>query len=265
MKREKPSYIIQRVAQALEIMEQFRDDVHELGVTELGRRLKLHPSKVFRLLVTLECRGYIEQNPATEGYRLGLKAHQLGQAFLQHMGLLRQARPVQESLVRSCGETSYVSVMKDFEMVCLFAVESDLPVRVAPRIGTRSPLHCTGGGKVLAANLSEHDLGRYLYDRELKRLTPNTIVDPDELAGQLLRTADLGYAVDHEESQLGVTCIGAPLRDQSGAVVGAVSVAGPSMRMVPQRLHDEIIPLVKEAAHVISLRLGCRSAESWHI
>jgi DNA-binding IclR family transcriptional regulator len=257
MKREKTSYIIRKVVQALEVMEQFKDDTHELGVVELGRRLKLHPSKVFRLLATLESRDYVEQNPRTEGYRLGFKAHQLGQAFLKQMGLLRQARPVQESLVRMCRETSCVSIMKDFHIVCLDAVESDLPVRVAPRIGIRSPLHCTGAGKVRAANLSEAELEKYLLGRELKRFTPNTIVDHDEFAGQLRETASLGYAVNHEESELGVTCIGAPLRDRTGAVVGAVSVSGPSVRMAPQRLHDELIPLVKEAAHVISLRLGC--------
>jgi DNA-binding IclR family transcriptional regulator len=256
MKRDKTSYIIQTVAQALAVMEQFREDVHELGSLELGRRLKLKPVRVARLLATLRSRGYLEQNPATEGYRLGLKSHQLGQAFVKQMGLLRQARPVQESLVRMCRETSCVSIMKDFQIVCLDAVESDLPVRVAPRIGIKSPLHCTGAGKVLAANLSEDDLRTYLLGRELMKFTPNTIVDHDEFAGQLRRTAYLGYAVDHEESELGVTCIGAPLRDRTGAIVGAVSVSGPSVRMVAQRLHDELIPLVKDAAHVISLRLG---------
>ena len=256
MKRDKTSYIIQTVAQALEVMEQFRDDAHELGSLELGRRLKLKPVRVSRLLATLKSRSYLEQNPTTKGYRLGLNAHYLGRAFVKQMGLLRQSRPVQESLARMCRETACVSIMKDFQIVCLDAVESDLPVRVAPRIGIKSPMHCTGAGKVLAANLSEDDLGRYLLGRELMKFTPNTIVDHDELAGQLRRTTYLGYAADYEESELGVTCIGAPLRDRTGAVVAAVSVSGPSVRMFDRRLQDEIIPLVVDAAHVISLRLG---------
>ena len=257
MIRNRTSYLIKAVDQALEVMEQFQDNVDELGVLELAKRLKLHPNKAFRLLATLHSRGYVEQNPKTERYRLGLEAHHLGQSFLR-MGLLRKARPVQESMVRRCRETSYVSIMRDFQIVCLDAVESDLPVRVAPRIGKRYPLHCTGAGKVIAASLSEEDLRSYLMGRELKKFTPNTIVDHDELAGHLRATADLGYAIDNEESELGVTGIGAPLRGRAGAVVGAVSVSGPTARLVAQRLHDELIPMLKEAADIISLRLGCR-------
>ncbi len=80
-RKEKSEYIIQAVSHALDLLEQFHDDVDELGVTELSKRLKLHKNNVFRLLATLESRGYIEQNKATENYRLGLKALELGQTF----------------------------------------------------------------------------------------------------------------------------------------------------------------------------------------
>ena len=89
-RKEKSEYIIQAVSHALDLLEQFHDDVDELGVTELSKRLKLHKNNVFRLLATLESRGYIEQNKATENYRLGLKALELGQTFIKQMGLLRE-------------------------------------------------------------------------------------------------------------------------------------------------------------------------------
>ena len=89
-------------ADALDLLEQFHDDVDELGVTELSKRLKLHKNNVFRLLATLESRGYIEQNKATENYRLGLKALELGQTFIKQMGLLRQAKPILEKIVEDC-------------------------------------------------------------------------------------------------------------------------------------------------------------------
>ena len=92
-RKEKSEYIIQAVSHALDLLEQFHDEVDELGVTELSKRLKLHKNNVFRLLATLESRGYIEQNKATENYRLGLKALELGQTFIKQMGLLRQAKP----------------------------------------------------------------------------------------------------------------------------------------------------------------------------
>src|SRR5947208_11980769 len=105
MRREKSNYIIQSVSHSLDVLEQFFGEADELGVTELSKRLKLHKNNVFRLLATLESRGYIEQNRATENYRLGIRCLQLGQSYVQHMGLLRQARPIMAELVRQARET----------------------------------------------------------------------------------------------------------------------------------------------------------------
>src|SRR5512146_3558026 len=99
-KKDKSEYIIQAVSHALDLLEQFHDEVDELGVTELSKRLKLHKNNVFRLLATLEARGYIEQNKVTENYRLGLKCLQLGQTFIHQLGLLVQARSTLEDLVK---------------------------------------------------------------------------------------------------------------------------------------------------------------------
>ena len=82
-KREKESYVIQSVTNALNLLEQFKGDRDELGVTELSKRLNLHKNRVFRLLATLETKGYIEQNKATENYRLGVKSLELGQTFIK--------------------------------------------------------------------------------------------------------------------------------------------------------------------------------------
>ena len=113
MNKVKTDYTIQIVKQALRILEQFQGKDDELGITELSKRLKLHKNKVFRLLATLSSRNYIEQNAATESYRLGSKNLQLGQASIQQTGLLHQAKPVLESLARNCNETSYISIMQD--------------------------------------------------------------------------------------------------------------------------------------------------------
>src|SRR4029078_12403364 len=99
-RREKSNYIIRSVSHALDVLEQFFGESDELGVTELSKRLKLHKNNVFRLLATLEARGYIEHDPATAKYRLGIRCLQLGQSYVQHMGLLRQARPIMIDLVR---------------------------------------------------------------------------------------------------------------------------------------------------------------------
>lgn len=255
-KKDKSEYIIQAVDHALDLLEQFQGDVDELGVTELSKRLKLHKNNVFRLLATLESRNYIEQNRVTENYRLGLKTLELGQTFIKQMGLLRQSRPVLESLVRECNETTYVAILKESHIVYLDVVETDLTVRVVPRVGSRLPAYCTAAGKVQLAYMTEEELDHYLPNKELKGYTPSTITDRDVFKAHLKKVAEQGYAIDNEEMDIGVCCVGAPIRDYTRRIIGAVSISGPSMRFSKERIDKELIPLVMKAGEDISTKLG---------
>ncbi|HJV67457.1 MAG TPA: IclR family transcriptional regulator [Geomonas sp.] len=255
-KKDKSEYIIQAVSHALDLLEQFHDEVDELGVTELSKRLKLHKNNVFRLLATLESRNYIEQNRVTENYRLGLKTLELGQTFIKQMGLLRQSRPVLEALVKECNETTYVAILKDAHIVYLDVVETDLTVRVVPRVGARLPAYCTAAGKIQIAYMTDEELEAYLPTKEMKRYTPHTLTDRDELKKHLKEVAERGYAIDDEEMDVGVKCVGAPIRDYTRRIIGAVSISGPSMRFSDERLEKELIPLVVRAGEEISHKLG---------
>src|SRR5579872_4239753 len=106
VRRNKTNYVIQSVAHALDVLEQFFREVDELGVTELSKRLKLHKNNAYRLLATVEDRVYIEQNRATENYRLGIKCLHLGRRYIDHMGLVRQARPILAEVSRKCRESA---------------------------------------------------------------------------------------------------------------------------------------------------------------
>jgi IclR family KDG regulon transcriptional repressor len=255
-KKEKSEYIIQAVSHALDLLEQFHDEVDELGVTELSKRLKLHKNNVFRLLATLESRNYIEQNKVTENYRLGLKTLELGQTFIKQMGLLRQSRPVLEALVKECNETTYVAILKESHIVYLDVVETDLTVRVVPRVGARLPAYCTAAGKVQISYMTDEELENFLPQKEMKRYTPKTVTDREELKKHLKVIADQGYAIDDEEMDVGVKCVGAPIRDYTRRIIGAVSISGPSMRFTDERLEKELIPLVMRAGEEISHKLG---------
>ena len=112
VRRNKTNYVIQSVAHALDVLEQFFGEVDELGVTELSKRLKLHKNNVFRLLATLEARGYIEQNRATENYRLGIKCLHLGRRYIDHLGLVRQARPILSDVAHRCRESTFVAILR---------------------------------------------------------------------------------------------------------------------------------------------------------
>lgn len=261
-KRAKADYKVQSVDNALCVLEQFLDNPGEMSLTQLCRRLKFQKNKVFRLLATLEARNYLEQDLKTGDYRLGLKNLHISQNLISSMGIVRHARPVLQTVLQKCNETSYVSVMRNSQIIYLEAVESTLPVRVISRTGARIPFHCTGAGKILAAAMSDEKLRECLNGEPLLKRTPNTICNPQELRKHLREIAWRGYALDDEELETGVKCIAAQIKDYSKKVVGAVSISGPSMRMGKERINDELIPLLKEAAKEISSRLGYTSLRS---
>lgn len=256
VKKDKSEYIIQAVSHALDLLEQFHGDIDELGVTELSKRLKLHKNNVFRLLATLESRGYIEQNRATENYRLGLKALELGQTFIKQMGLLRQARPILDRMVEECNETAYVAIFKENHIVYLDVVETNLTVRVVSRVGSRLPAYCTASGKAHLAFMSDEEFESTLAGQNLVQHTPTTLSSTDKLKAELEQIRTNGYAVDNEELDPGVRCIAAPIRDYTRRIVGAVSISGPSMRLDDKRLDDELIPMILRAGEDLSTRLG---------
>jgi IclR family KDG regulon transcriptional repressor len=255
-KREKNSYIIQSVTNALNLLEAFKADKDELGVTELSKRLNLHKNNVFRLLATLEAKGYIEQNKATENYRLGVKSLELGQTFIKQLGLVRQAKPFLKEIVKECNEMASIGIIRQNSVVYLDVEEANQTVKVTNRVGWRLPIHCTAIGKAQITYASEEELDKLDILNHMERFTPNTIVDKVAFIKHLKEVAKRGYALDNEEYDLGVRCVGVPLRDYTGRVVGGISVSGPSFRMTDEILREKIIPAVKEAGEKVSKRLG---------
>ncbi len=255
MRREKTNYIIQSVSHALDVLEQFAGDHDELGVTELSKRLKLHKNNVFRLLATLESRGYIEQNKATENYRLGIRCLQLGQTYVTQMGLLRQAQPIIRSLAEAALETAFVAVLRKNSVVPLAAHEADRPVRLTSRVGEALPLHCTAAGKVQLAFIADAEMRGALLEG-LQRYTDSTVVDKSALTEQLRRIAEQGYSVELGEHIGEVNSIAVPIRDYTRNVVGSLAVSGPAHRMGIERIEGEIVPLLRQAGGELSNRLG---------
>jgi DNA-binding IclR family transcriptional regulator len=255
VRREKSNYIIQSVSHSLDVLEQFAGDVEELGVTELSKRLKLHKNNVFRLLATLESRGYIEQNRATENYRLGIRCLQLGQSYVQHMGLLRQARPIMVELVRQVRETTYLAVLRRSAVVPVEVIEADRSVRIVSQLGEALPLHCTAAGKAYLAFEPEDDLRALLPDG-LPQFTDKTVVERQALMQQLRAVANTGYAVDLGEHLEDIRAVAAPVRDYARSVVGTLAVAAPASRLSSERIEKEVAPLVLKAGRELSNRLG---------
>ncbi len=255
-RKEKSDYIVQSVDRAFDILEAFNYQEEELGVTELSQKLSLHKNNVFRLLATLECRGYIEQDKKTGNYRLGIKTFEVANIFLHHLGLRRQARPILEELVNRCDETAYLAILDGPEVVYVLMHETTQTVRIVPRLGHRLPAHCTASGKIQLAHESRDHMAHIFEGIALKKYTGNTIDNYEKLMNHLKDVARLGYAVDNEELEQGVRCIAAPVKDYSHRVVAGVGLSGPVSRFSMERIEKELVPLVKDAAMKISQRLG---------
>src|SRR6185369_2994073 len=151
MKAAAGNYIIQTVSRALDLLEQFQEGDAELGITDLCNRMKLQKNNVFRLVVTLKAKDYIEMNSSTGKYRLGMKTRALGQVATRHINIADQARPFLNDIKQQCHEACYFSVVMEGYTYYLDGVESDLPVRVAQRVGSSQPLYCTAAGRVQLA------------------------------------------------------------------------------------------------------------------
>ena len=262
MKAVGGNYIIQTVSRALDLLEQFQGGDAELGITDLSNRMKLQKNNVFRLVVTLKAKDYIEMNSSTGKYRLGLKTRALGQVATRHINLADQARPFLNDLKQQCREACYFSVIKEGYTYYVDGVESDLPVRVAQRIGSSQPLYCTAAGRVQLAFMEPQRQQDLLAGSEMKGLTPRTITDPGLLRYELDRVVAQGYAVDDQEHDVGVMEIAAPVFDANGAIIGALSILGPEMRLAGPRLKSDLLPLLCHNASCLSIAFGhCRAKE----
>lgn len=255
VRREKSNYVIQSVSHALDVLEQFYLNVDEIGVTELSKRLKLHKNNVFRLLATLEARGYIEQNRATENYRLGLKCLQLGQTYVQQMGFLHQAKSTLEELVKSAKESSFVAIRKGTAIVPLDFLEARSAVRVVSFLGTTLPLHCTAPGKIYLAFDSEEGLNQSIPEK-LDRYTDRTIIDRRILLEQVKEISQSGYAMEQGEFMEEVISVAVPIHDYTRTLVGSLAITGPAHRLTSEKIQKEVVPLILKGGSELSKRLG---------
>lgn len=259
MKAVTDKYIIQTVSRALDLLEQFQGGDAELGLTDLGSRMNLQKNNVFRLVATLKAKNYIELNNSTGKYRLGIMTRALGQVATRQIDFVSHALPFLNDLKQQCHETCYFSAIRDGYTHYFEGVESDLAVRVAHRVGCSRPLYCTAAGRVQLAFMDPQKQKNLLSASEMKSFTDRTITDLARLQTELEKVALQGFAIDDQEYDAGVMEIAAPVFDSNGAIIGAISIVGPEMRLSGSRLEKELISLACLSASRLSSALGhCR-------
>lgn len=239
----------------LDILDSFSTPGVELGVNEIARQLGLHKSTVSRLCATLEGAGFLRRNELGQRFTLGPRVHQLAGMPATSLDLRAAARPVLEELVAACRETASLTVIQGHEVVTIDVVDGLNAVRMNSQVGSRAKIHASAGAKALLASLPEERLDEILSHHELTALTPNTITTVAALKRHLAEVRERGYSEDLEEIEVGLRCIGAPVRDHHGGVLAGVSLSGPRHQMTPEVM-SLLSRLLVQSADAISSRLG---------
>ncbi|MGD9529101.1 IclR family transcriptional regulator [Pseudonocardia sp.] len=245
------------VRNAARLLKAFSREHRELGVTEAARRLGVGTSTAFRLLTTLTEERLLERGDARGTYRLGLAMYELGVTVFPNLGLHEAAMPALAALRQSTGETVQLAVLDHLEVVFVERLESPQTLRFVARAGHRVPAHAASTGKVLLAHLAPDVLRERLRDWRPIALTQYTIASRAALLVDLRRVAERGWAQNIEESSLGAASVAAPIRDEGGTVIAALSVVAPVSRCNAQALRRNRIAAV-DAANAISRRIGYR-------
>ena len=242
-KRDKANYLIQSVSHAFDVLEELARAGGEVGVTELSKRLRLHKNNVFRLLATLELRGYAEQNPESEDYRLGIRALELGQSYAQSNSLISRSLSVLQRLSESTGETVSLVTMSNGFVQYPLSIESRKPVRVSARPGLCVAAKTTAAGRLLTAHLSDAALAEVLSGNE-----------PQDAAirSQLHELRTNGQVIDRGVTEPEVVSISRIIRGLGGEVIGAIEMLVPQFRAKI----DILGPRIEEAAKTLSTVLG---------
>lgn len=239
----------------MRLLEALVERRQPVGVSELARALGLDKSRVYRLLLTLKAKGYLEQDPATRKYMVGPKLVVLSSRILGNNDLYVQARPVMKKVRKGTGETVHLAVRMEDHAVYIAQEISPEVIGVNTEVGQREPLYCTAVGKALVAFLPEEEMDAIVQRLEFRPYTPRTITSPAQFKAHCWDVRAQGYAVDDEELHPGVRCIGAPIRGHEGSVVASLGISGPASRLS----HDAIPRLARivvHSANEISYRLG---------
>jgi len=243
------------LAKGIKLLEVLADTGRAMGVSELSRALSLDKSTVYRLLVTLKSRGYVEQDPETRKYTIGPRMTAVSSRILGNNDVYLQARPVMKKLLQETRETVHLAMLMENQVVYIAQEISPEVVSVNTEIGQREPVYCTAVGKALVAFLPEEELEAAIRRLDFQPYTPRTITDPDRFRAHCQQIRAQGYAVDDEELYPGVRCIAAPIRGYDGSVLASLGISGPTTRLQSDVI-SRLGRVVMKYAQEVSGRLG---------
>src|SRR5579864_2059261 len=253
----KRTYDITALQRGLRLLHLFSESPRGLTAKQVAVLSRLPVSTVHRFLANLVTAGFLSCD-VDGSYHLGIACFAIGQAAVGQLDIRRLSLPYLRELNQQTRETIHLTVRHGLSAVYVEKLDSPEPLRIHSRIGAAVPLQCTAVGKVMLAYMPEDEQERILPELDLKRLTPNSVGNLQELKTELYRVRKNGYACDLEEHELHIRCVAAPIWDHTGSVQSSLSITAPSIRMSVTRLR-QLAPLIQAAGLKISAELGYQS------
>lgn len=226
-----------------------------MRISEISRRLEIDKSTAYRIVSTMRDQGFVEQDPETRKYLLGSKVIEVSGLKLRSLKFLPTAKPVMEELMRRTREAVHIAIMVEGEVMYLETEQCSGSFNINTEIGSRASLHSTAVGKALLADLPEAEIDRVISAIGLTRFTDRTIISLQELRRDLALARRRGWAMDDEETYVGVRCLAWVIRDHRGKAIASAGLSGPTQRITPDRI-PTLAELVREACNGISTRMG---------
>lgn len=258
-KTPRPNNIVQSIERVSIILDVLSEYPQGLRLGILSDKAGLNKGTAHRLLSSLVFLDYVRQDAETKRYSLGFKLVELGNRLLSQIDLRTEARPFLMELAERTKETVHLVILDRLEVLYIDKVEAGVQptgLRMVSMLGSRIPAHCCAVGKVLLAALPEEKVKEMAKKRGLPKRTKNTITNPAKLIEHLKLVNQKGYALDVEENEIGVKCVGAPVLDQQGEVTAAISVSVPAIRIETLVLQTDFKDWVMQTAMKISEKLG---------
>lgn len=246
-------YLLSSVYNSLEVLDLLSQH-DELGVAEISKTMGIGKSSVFRMLYTLERKGFVHK-ASNAKYKLSVKFAHYGSIVLDNLNVISLVNPYLKKLVQEHNETAHLGVLDDgLDVIFIAKVSSTSTIQMASRIGKKMPFYATATGKILLAYNLDVELEKKIKTHELIRFTDNTITNHDEFIRTLRETKERGYAMDLEESEYGLTCYAIPVMDINGKVIAGISMSGPTVRM--DKYKEDLLNSLKKTSYEVSNALG---------
>jgi IclR family transcriptional regulator, KDG regulon repressor len=256
----KAQYQVRALERALLILNAFSLERPELSLSDLAIATELPASTTLRLLSILAQHGYVEKTTDTDRYRIGVTMFERGSIYIQSTRVETEAAEPLAVLARDTNQTASLAVLDRTEIVHIAVYQPERAIRYFAPVGRREMAHCTGLGKVLLAGLPDHELEELIDRRGLPSRTDRTITTLAALRVHLAEVRGNGYAVDNEESVVGLRCVAAPVYDDRNRIIAAVSASGPAGEFTEVTM-PVFVAAVRVTAALISERLGHRIHE----